>query len=65
MEDIKNRTLADVKRLVQKYGTAEFETLTGARLEVTKLRDDLYMQCTTYEDIRDSHYFHSLEEITG
>lgn len=65
MEDIKNRTLADVKRLVQKYGTAEFETLTGARLEVTKLRDDLYMQCTTYEDSRDSHYFHSLEEITG
>ena len=52
---MKNPTLADVKRLVQKYGTAEFETLTGERLEVTKLKDNLYMQCTTYEDIRDSH----------
>lgn len=62
---MKNRTLADVKRLVQKYGTAEFETLSGARLEVTKLKDNLYMQCTTDGEIRDARYFHTLEEITG
>ena len=62
---MKNRTLADVKRLVQKYGTAEFETLSGARLEVTKLKDNLYMQCTTDGGIRDARYFHALEEITG
>ena len=62
---MENPTLADVKRIVFKYGRAEFETLSGTRLEVTKLNDNLYMQCTTDEGIRDARYFHTLEEITG